>query len=235
MTNETKQWNDVERWLAARLSMESCGDFAQNIVRDADAQGFSREQLGAAYTSLKAETSENNCWTLDTAKRAYWRNYALLNAPKTAPAVEAPVAVQLARAPAPTKPAPPVTATASVIAPSATASPTAKESMNAIQQRHATTTTTTTKRPAPWTASEIFASRRGQVAIARGDLSAATESSQAMRRPWTHAEVYAFRQRCVADARAAGQTGGAIAQRPPARESASDVFARRRRAAGHAD
>jgi hypothetical protein len=88
---DTKQhWSRADLWLAARLSLDAGGDFAQNIMRDADAAGFSRQELSAAYSVLKAETTENDCWQLNADRRAYWRNHALLHDTKPVPLGQRP-------------------------------------------------------------------------------------------------------------------------------------------------
>lgn len=72
-----QQWSPTAIWLATRIQRD--GDFAKNIVRASDAEGFSRQDLAAAYNSLGCETTENDVWQINSGQRAYWRNAILLS------------------------------------------------------------------------------------------------------------------------------------------------------------
>jgi hypothetical protein len=190
--------------LGTRLNRD--GDLAKNIVRDADAAGFSRQELAAAYTALMAETTENNVWQLDAGKRAFWRNYILLNDAKPAFAAQPPAPMKVAIATAPPRPA--------LAAPASAPTP-----------RPAP--------PAPVTVTEYLSSltpeQKMNMNQQRAPAAAATSTSKSV----NAAEIYA--RRAQKREAAIQNKSGAAPSGPAARahESAEDIFARRRREAKH--
>jgi hypothetical protein len=199
-------------------------------VRDADAAGFSRQELAAAYTSLMAETSENNCWKLDAGKRAFWRNYALLNDTKPAFAAQPPAPMKVAIATAPPKPSLSASQHPNPL-PTAVASPRTEveETEAAVVARimnagKAAGLKTPAGGAIPTARSLPHAEASETVdAVVARIMGAGKAPPSAGKQHETRTELFARRRREATQAVAAG----------PTTQASGDVYARRAREAGH--